>query len=395
MRVLHVIPSISPLRGGPSKAVLEMVAALRQAGVDAAILTTNDHGPGLLQELATGRWVQYGGVPVLAFPRWSPPIPALREFAFSPPMSRWLSCHGGAFDLLHIHALFSYPSTIAMVQARRAGIPYLLRTIGQLSPWSLAQSSRRKRWLLRLVERANLEGAAVLHFTSRQEQDETAGLGLSTPSLVLPLGVELPPLPAEFPDHGRERSVDAPIRFLFLSRLHPKKRLECLLEACSLLAERQPQARWQLAIAGRGEPGYERSLQQRARNLAIEDHCLWLGHLEGEAKGNALQQADWFVLPSAAENFGIAVVEALAAGTPVIVSPQVAVADRVARAEAGLICGSDPALLVAALEKALMGPPPAMRSAARRLAGVDYSWSSLAPQLAEAYQQILNTRARR
>lgn len=370
-----------------------MVAALRQAGVDAAILTTNDHGPGLLRELATGRWVQYCGVPVLAFPRWSPPIPALREFAFSPPISRWLSCHGRAFDLLHIHALFSYPSTIAMVQARRAGIPYLLRTIGQLSPWSLAQSSRRKRWLLRLVERANLEGAAVLHFTSRQEQDETAGLGLSTPSLVLPLGVELPPLPADFPDHGRERSEAAPIRFLFLSRLHPKKRLECLLEACSLLAERHPQARWQLAIAGRGDPGYERSLHQRARNLAIEDHCLWLGHLEGEAKGNALQQADWFVLPSAAENFGIAVVEALAAGTPVIVSPQVAVADRVARAEAGLICGSDPALLVAALEEALKGPPPAMRSAARRLAGADFSWSSLAPQLAEAYQQILTTRA--
>lgn len=395
MKVLHVIPSISPLRGGPSKAALEMVAALRQAGVDAVILTTNDHGPRLLPEFPTGKWVEHQGVPVLAFPRWSPPIPALREFAISPGMSRWLASHIETYDLLHIHALFSYPSTSAMVQARWANVPYILRTIGQLSPWSLAQSSQRKRWMLRLVERANLQGAAALHFTTALERAETEGLGLSAASLVLPLGVQLPSEPPAFPNEEKDRTDEAPIRFLFLSRLHPKKRLESLLEACALLANRQPLARWQLTIAGSGEPGYEKSLRQRSRDLGIEDHCLWLGHLEGEAKANALRQADWFVLPSAAENFGIAVVEALAAGTPVIVSPQVAVADRVAEEAAGLVCGSDPALLVAALEQAMKGSPPAMRIAARRLAQQDFSWSSLAARLVEAYQWILTTRTPR
>lgn len=73
MRVLHLIPSISPLRGGPSQAVLAMAGALRRRGVEASILTTNDHGPGLLQDLSLGRWHERHGVPVLAFGRWSPP----------------------------------------------------------------------------------------------------------------------------------------------------------------------------------------------------------------------------------------------------------------------------------------------------------------------------------
>lgn len=79
MRVLHVIPSVSPLRGGPSKAVFGMVKALRGVGVDASILTTNDHGPGIDRSLPPGRWIERQGVPLLAFGRWSPPLRALRS----------------------------------------------------------------------------------------------------------------------------------------------------------------------------------------------------------------------------------------------------------------------------------------------------------------------------
>jgi hypothetical protein len=213
LRVLHVIPSISPLRGGPSRAVIDMVAALRLQDVDAAILTTNDHGPGLHPELVTGRWQWHQGVPVLAFPRWSPPVAALREFAFSPALSLWLARHLKDYDLLHIHALFSYPSTSAMAQARWAGVPYILRSIGQLSPWSLAQSPGRKRLMLGLIERRNLQRAALLHFTTKAERDEAACLGLVPPSLVLPLGVRGPDLPAQPADH---MGPAAPVHFLFL-----------------------------------------------------------------------------------------------------------------------------------------------------------------------------------
>ncbi len=392
MKVLHVIPSISPLRGGPSRAVIDMVAALRLQDVDAAILTTNDHGPGLHPDLVTGRWQWHQGVPVLAFPRWSPPIAALREFAFSPGLNLWLARHLKRYSLLHIHALFSYPSTSAMAQARWAGVPYILRSIGQLSPWSLAQSRGRKRLMLRLIERRNLQQAAALHFTTMAERDEAAALGLAPPGLVLPLGVRCPPTqgqPVDTP-HG-----SAPIRFLFLSRLHPKKQLENLLDALALLQRQRPEARWELAVAGDGEPSYVAGLQERSRELGIDARCRWLGFVEGEAKWQLLKGADWYVLPSAAENFGIAAVEALAAGTPVILSPEVAVAADVARADAGLVCVSDPEALALTLATALERPSLSMRASAFTLAETDFSWSTLALQLRDAYRQVLTSSAGR
>ena len=123
VRVLHVIPSISPLRGGPSAAVLAMVAALRKQGVEASILTTNDNGHGIDCSMPLGHWFDRSGVPVLAFRRWSPPVRALREFAISPELNAWLSSHIHHYQLLHIHALFSWPSSSSMVFARRAGVP--------------------------------------------------------------------------------------------------------------------------------------------------------------------------------------------------------------------------------------------------------------------------------
>ncbi len=392
MKVLHVIPSISPLRGGPSRAVIDMVATLRLQGVDAAILTTNDHGPGLHPELVTGHWQWHQGVPVLAFPRWSPPVAALREFAFSPALSLWLAGHLKDYDLLHIHALFSYPSTSAMAQARWAAVPYILRSIGQLSPWSLAQSPGRKRLMLRLIERRNLQRAALLHFTTQAERDEAACLGLVPPSLVLPLGVRGPDLPAQPADH---LGPAAPVHFLFLSRLHPKKQLENLLDALALLQRRRPQARWDLAIAGDGEPRYVAALQERARQLGLGERCRWLGFVAGEAKWRALETADWYVLPSAAENFGIAAVEALAAGTPVILSPEVAVAADVARAGAGLVSASDPEALALTLATALERPSLSRRAAALNLAETAFSWSTIALQLRDAYRQVLTSSAGR
>ena len=392
MRVLHVIPSISPLRGGPSRAVIDMVAALRLQGVDAAILTTNDHGPGLHPELVTGRWQWHQGVPVLAFARWSPPVAALREFAISPGLSLWLAGHLKRYDLLHVHALFSYPSTSAMVQARWASVPYILRSIGQLSPWSLAQSRGRKRLLLRLIERRNLQQAAALHFTSVAEREEAAALGLTSPGLVLPLGVRGPDSPAQ---RGAVPNALAPVRFLFLSRLHPKKQLENLLEGLALLQRHRPEANWELAIAGDGEPRYGAGLQEQARQLGIDGRCHWLGFVQGEAKWRALEAADWYVLPSAAENFGIAAVEALATGTPVILSREVAVAADVARTGAGLVSASDPDALALTLARALERPSLAMQTSAINLAAMDFSWSTIALQLRDAYRQVLTSSASR
>ncbi|MFN7871164.1 MAG: glycosyltransferase, partial [Cyanobacteriota bacterium] len=180
------------------------------------------------------------------------------------------------------------------------------------------------------------------------------------------------------------------LRLLFLSRLHPKKQLEVLLKGLALFQSDYPQAIWQLDIAGAGEPAYLASLQKLAVQLNLSHRCRWLGHVQGDAKTSLLQQADWFLLPSAAENFGIAVVEAMAAGTPVIVSPQVAVADLIVSAGAGLVCPSDPASISKILLTHYQGPTSAMRMAARSLAESTFSWNSVADQLESSYRQILH-----
>jgi len=280
-----------------------------------------------------------------------------------------------------------------MREARHAGVPYLVRTIGQLSPWSLAQSRSRKMWMLRLIEQRNLNGAAALHFTSGAERDEVAALGLLPPALVLPLGVRLNSRTRHRAKEEGE-GADRITRFLFLSRLHPKKQLDRLLEALALLNQLRPEGAWELRIAGQGEPGYERQLRDQAKCLGLGDRCLWLGQVEGERKDQELADADWLVLPSAAENFGIAVVEALAAGTPAILSPEVAVSELVATAGAGLVCASTPPELARTLAEALGGPSPDTRQAARSLAEQRLAWPAIAKALETRYADIVKDHRR-
>ena len=139
MRVLHVIPSVSPVRGGPSSAVIAMVQALRNREIDAEIATTNDHGEGTLDVPleSLGEW---NGVPVRFFNRWSPALRPLREFIWSGGFAKWLRSSVQRYDLVHVHAVFSYASTFAMSECRRSRVAYINRPLGQLCGWALRRS---------------------------------------------------------------------------------------------------------------------------------------------------------------------------------------------------------------------------------------------------------------
>lgn len=381
MRILHIIPSISPHRGGPSTAIIEIVKALREDKVNASILTTNDHGNMLNKNLIIGQWHSYQGVPVLAFERWNPPIGFIKEYNISLSLTCWLMKHINQYDLLHIHAMFSYPSTASMILARSYKVPYILRTIGQLDSWSLSQKPLRKKIMLGLIERRNIDSAVALHFTSDKESECMGKMGFANTRLVIPLGVNIP--------YGRNKvlgkNTNKVTTFLFLSRIHPKKNLSNLITALALVQKWQPESPWELLIAGTGDSKHIDELHHQIKKLSIDERCNWLGFLEGENKWNALKMADWLVLPSASENFGIVVAEAMAAGTPVIISPQVAISEMVMREGAGLISNSNPPELAKTLQKALDGPSNKMKEAALSTAQSYFSWKSVAKSLKSFY----------
>ena len=115
-------------------------------------------------------------------------------YTFSWPLTRWLAEHINEYDVVHIHALFSYASLPAAFYATRQNVPYIVRPLGTLNRWGMQQ---RRPWLkqlsFQLVERHILARAAMLHFTSEDERQQASEVGVRVPSTVLPLGIQLDP----------------------------------------------------------------------------------------------------------------------------------------------------------------------------------------------------------
>jgi len=307
MRVLHVIAG---LRGssGPSQAAVHLSGELARLGCSVALFHLSY--PGMRPMTAPA------GVEVRGFPRTFSPT-----WGCSRSMGRELRRRIGEFDVVHVHGVWQYPCFAACAACRRMGVPYVLRPAGAFEPWCLRQAALKKALYERLVERRNLLGAAALHATSFQEAMNLARRGVSGKIAVIPNGVSERLVEAGG-DAGAFRQrfgleQSTPL-VLFLSRLHPKKGLDILAESFSIVLRRVPQAR--LVVAGRAAPGYLRSVVEMLRRRGIAASTIIAGDLHGQEKVAAFRAADVFVLPSRSENFGIVVVEAMACGTPVVVS---------------------------------------------------------------------------
>jgi glycosyltransferase involved in cell wall biosynthesis len=229
-----------------------------------------------------------------------------------------------------------------------------------------------------------------MHYTSELERDLAATLGLRPPSLVVPNGVDLREF-ADLPDRGflRQRFSQIGERriVLFLSRIHPKKGLDLLVEAFA----RAGTAGRVLVITGPDCDGYEAEIRRLVRARNVDESVIFTGPLYGRDRIAALRDADLFALPSHQENFGIAVVEALAAGVPVLISDQVNIYREIQEENVGGVVRMDVDELARALDCWLSDD--AMRSAAatraRPLARNRYDWSKIAGRWITEYERLV------
>lgn len=335
MRVLHVIPSVSDLRGGPSYAVRTMERALLAQGVQIELATTDDDGDRAFLKKPLNLWVREDGAVRRYFHR------STRFYMCSWTFARWIVRHARDYDLLHIHALFSFTSTVAAWAARWHGVPYVIRPLGVLNRYGIL--NRRpylKKLSIRILEAPILRRAAAVHFTSAAEAREAADLNIRLRSVVIPLALDrgvaqnMLDLATILPEIEGKRIV------LFLSRLDAKKNVIALIRAFAGLVRRH--ADLQLVIAGTGDKEYERVLRREVDRLGIGRSVTWTGFVRGVYKSALLQKAEVFALPSFSENFGIAAAEALAAGLPCVVGHGVALSEAIVRAGAGVAVGQSP-----------------------------------------------------
>lgn len=377
IRVLHVIPAVAPRYGGPSVAVLGYCHTLRDRGVDVSLLTSNADGPDQLA-VPLGTEVMYRGVTARFFARR-----LAESFKWTPGLARWARDSVSKFDVVHIHGLFSHATMAAGRAARLAGVPYIIRPLGSLDPWSLLQHGRRKRLLLRLGLRRVIDGAAAIHYTSSEERRRAEASGLRLPEgIVVPIGLadECFTIPVA--------SSGQPI-VLSLSRLDPKKGIDLLIAAFHRLHDTMtPTAR--LVIAGDDGSPYAHSLRQLAVNGPAAARIRFAGWVEADARAALLSRAALFALPSQQENFGIALAEAMAAGVPSIVSPDVNLSGLIEAESCGWISRRNVESLATTLTTALADEDERQRRGHRaRQVATMFKWPVVAEQLEVVYRSVM------
>lgn len=338
LTILHLTPSYKPayIYGGPTISVSRLCESQAAAGAAVTVYTTTANGPSELPVTpSTPR--QVDGVEVWYFPRLTGD-----HTHFSPSLLRktWRTCR--QFDAIHIHSWWNLVAVLSALVCLVRGVKPILSPRGMLSAYSQNQGQRSaKRWLQQWIGKPLLR-RVVFHATSRQEAETIGKSFPHSPLFILPNLVDLPDCPSQ-----RISQSDI-FQMVFISRIDPKKGLELLLPVLSKL-----EGSWRLDIYGSGDSDYLTRLQEQIADYGLEKYIHWRGWAQGETKTTALAQADLFLLPSSDENFANAVLEALACGTPVLVSDQVGLSDYVLTHDFGWVHPLDPAALLQILELAL------------------------------------------
>ena len=340
MRVLNVIASANPAEGGPIEWVRLFGKAAARLGHTTDVVSLDPPGHQTSQDFPLTTF-SVGG--------------QFRNF-YSRGLVPWLKANAANYDCVIVHGLWRYPSFGTWRALRSSDTPYFVYTHGMLDPWfkhayPMKHAAKALYWPW--TDYRVLRDAAGVIFTCEQERTkahETFRL-FRGHELIATLGVDEPDFDerrvrddflARFP-HLKGKDI-----LLFLGRIHPKKGCDMLISAYARLAERYPDSH--LVFAGPDQTNWIPDLKLQAASLGVEDRLTWAGMLTGTSKWGAFSSASAFVLPSHQENFGIAVVEALSCGVPVLISDNVDIWREIQARDAALVMETDVDSITSALD---------------------------------------------
>jgi glycosyltransferase involved in cell wall biosynthesis len=372
MKVLHVAPSFHPAYsyGGPIRSTFELCRNLGELGCEVRVLTTDANGLDQVLDVDTNEEVELPeGFRVRYCPR------RLRH-SVSPTLMRLLPAYMRWADVVHLTSVYSFPTFPTIFWARSMNKPLIWSPRGALQRWKGSRRIGIKGVWDFLWYHAADRAELMMHVTSDFENRETSSRFPKLRMAMIPNGVDVPAAL-----NRRERNGE--LRLLFIGRLDPKKGIEALLRACSLIDSAPP---WRLAIAGEGAPRYALQLKEQIHALGLEGRVEMMGEVLSEAKKRLFESSDVTLVPSYTENFAIVVAEALAHGVPVIASKGTPWS-RLEEMQCGLWVDNDPESLAAAIRSISTMRLQNMGLKGREWMRNEFSWHSVTKQMLDLYQR--------
>ena len=291
MKIIHYIPSIDRTWGGTST-YMQLLAKPLGRLAEVHILTHSSPNP-----------LHMAGCTVHFIPRYRPLSASWRDAVLA-------LLDEIRPDVVHVNCCWTPDCAAIQRLAQKRGYKVVLSPHGMLEPWIISRHYwTRKFPALMLYQKAAVQKANCIHATADSERDNLLKLGYNNNIKVVELGIDAEGI-------SMKKSWKRTKRILFLSRVHPKKGVNYLVEAAAILHEQLKG--WQIIIAGEGDSDYIANVKRQIHEEDLDDIVQLAGGVYGDEKWRLFQTADFFVLPTHSENFGLAIAESLASGTPVI-----------------------------------------------------------------------------
>ena len=381
MKVLQVVPSLAPEWGGPVKVVNELAGALEVIGVSSEIISAQGRRVGNPETVTND-------IPIHLFE--TGPIARLWT-AHTPGLKKTLAQKIPDFDLVHIQELWHYTGYIASKIARSRNVPYIVTIHGELNEWNLQQKRLKKQIYMTAIQRGILQKSAALHAITQAESNRIRQLEIETPVAMIPNGIhteEFENLPDRSQFVSRYPELENRLIVLFLGRIQQKKGLDILAQAFGNLVRTRHDVR--LVVAGPDEDNTLTEIKTILKSQGALEKAVFPGMLTGEQKLEALGAADIFALTSYSEGFSVALLEALSAGLPLVITDECNFPE-VGDSRAGFVVRPNDSETASALMSLLDSADlrREMSENARRLVRSNYTWERIAEKMFTLYENVI------